>query len=259
MLTPWPILLSAFIGGAIIGSFLNVAVYRLPRGESLVSPPSHCPNCGTTIPPWHNIPMVSWFVLGAKCRFCRRPISPRYPLMEGANALLYLLLVLHFGPGLQSLFGAAFCSSLLVVTGIDFDHQLIPDVITLPGMLVGLAASLVLPLSFLDSIAALAAGGGFFWAVAAISDKLLGKPGMGGGDIKLAAMMGSFLGLGNLAVAVFLALLSGSLISIVLMALGRKSRKDVIPFGPFLALGGMIALFLGPEIIEWYLAVSNVP
>ncbi len=258
MLTPWPAAAGAFLVGAVIGSFLNVVIYRLPRGESIVSPPSRCPHCRAPIVPWQNIPLVSWFLLGGKCRRCGGPISLRYPLVEGVNGLLYVLCVLHFGLGLQALAGAAFCSALLAVTGIDLDHQIIPDAITLPGMIFGLAASSFLPVSLPESAAALLAGGGFFYLVAAVSDRLLGKPGMGGGDIKLTAMMGSFLGPASLAVAVFAALLSGSLVSVVLMALGRKNRKDVIPFGPFLALGGVTALFWGARVLDWYFSLSGI-
>ncbi len=248
----------AFIFGAIIGSFLNVVIHRLPLEQSIVSPSSRCPRCGTPIPPWHNVPIISWIVLRGKCRGCGGGISFRYPLVEAANALLYLYIFTRFGFTFQALAAAVYCSALIVVTGIDFDHKVIPDVISLPGMLLGLACSFFLPPGFWNALLALLAGGGFFWAVAAVSDKLLGKPGMGGGDIKLAAMMGSFLGMESLVVAVFIALLSGSLVSVVLIGLGRKSRKDVIPFGPFLALGGMTAYFWGSAIFSWYLAVSTL-
>jgi len=255
----WVLPAAAFVAGAIIGSFLNVVIYRLPRAESVVHPSSHCPRCGAPIRPWHNVPILSWFLLGGKCRCCSGSISFRYPLVETANALLYLFIAVHFGFGLQALVAAVYCSALLVVTGIDLDHQLIPDAITLPGMLLGLLSSILLPPGFTESLVALLAGGGFFYAVAAASDKILGKPGMGGGDIKLTAMMGSFLGLKGLVICVFTALLSGSLVSIALMAAGRKTRKDVIPFGPFLALGGVTALFWGRAVFDWYLSLSLLP
>jgi leader peptidase (prepilin peptidase)/N-methyltransferase len=258
MLTGTFLLVQAFIVGAIIGSFLNVVIYRLPLEKSIVRPASHCPHCGVPIPPWQNIPIVSWLMLRGRCAGCGDPISPRYPVVELANALLYAFVIHTFGLSFQGLAGAVYCSSLLVVTGIDFDHKLIPDVITLPGMILGLACSPFLPHGFLDALLALFAGGGFFWFVAAASDKILGKPGMGGGDIKLTAMMGAFLGLQSLVVAVFISLLSGSLVSLVLMAMGRKSRKDVIPFGPFLALGGAVAFFWGRSIFAWYLAFTAI-
>jgi leader peptidase (prepilin peptidase)/N-methyltransferase len=248
---------SAFLFGAVIGSFLNVVIYRLPREESLVRPASRCTSCGTPVRPWQNIPLISWLILGGRCRSCRSAIPIRYPLVEGANALLYAALALRFGPDPLIIVWGAYCSALIVVTGIDFDHQIIPDVITLPGMAAGLAFSLVSPLTFVESITGLFAGGAFFYAVAALSEKILGKPGMGGGDIKLTAMMGAFLGPASLAVAVFAALLSGSAVSLVLIGLGKKTRKDIIPFGPFLALGGIAALFSGREIAEWYLSLTQ--
>jgi leader peptidase (prepilin peptidase)/N-methyltransferase len=174
---------------------------------------------------------------------------------------------------------AVYCSAMIVITGIDLDHKIIPDVITLPGMAVGLVATFwlskksglvalilgqwiapdlflhLLPLA--DSFLALLLGGGFFTTVAVVSERLLGKQGMGGGDIKMAAMMGAFLGVEKLAVAVFIALLSGSLVGITLMALGRKSRKDIIPFGPFLALGAVTVVFFGEEILNWYLRMHG--
>ena len=247
---------AAFVVGAVIGSFLNVVIYRLPRDESVVRPASRCPSCGTPIRPWNNIPVLSWFFLGGKCRACRAPISFRYPLFEAANGLLYVALLLHFGLNPLVFVWAAYCSAMLVVTGIDYDHQIIPDVITLPGMAAGLLFSLVAPLTFLESLTGLLAGGAFFYFVAAASEKILGKPGMGGGDIKLTAMMGSFLGLPSLVVAVFTALLTGSALSLALMGLGKKTRKDIIPFGPFLALGGVLAIFWGREIVDWYLSYA---
>ena len=256
-LIPWFPPFTAFVFGALIGSFLNVVIYRLPRGESLVRPGSRCPTCGTPVRPWQNIPVLSWFLLGGKCRSCRSPISFRYPLVETTNALLYLALTMRFGADPQVLVWALYCSALLVVTGIDYDHQIIPDAITLPGMAAGLAYSLVGPLTFFQSLTALLAGGAFFYAVAALSPLIFGKEGMGGGDIKLAAMMGSFLGLGSLIVAVYIALLAGSAISLALIGLGRKKRKDIIPFGPFLALGGVLAVFWGPGIVDWYLTYTN--
>jgi leader peptidase (prepilin peptidase)/N-methyltransferase len=250
MLTPWAVGAAATVFGAVIGSFLNVIIYRLPRGESIVKPASHCPHCGSSIAPWDNIPILSFIVLRGRCRHCHRPITFRYPLVETANALLYLSVFLCFGIGFQALVWATYCSALIVVSAIDIDHRIIPDVITLPGMALGIVTSFWMPRTSLDSLLALLAGGGFFYLVAVLS-----RGGMGGGDIKLTAMMGSFLGLKSLAVAVFIGLLSGSLISLVLMLMGRKTRKDIIPFGPFLALGGISVVFWGKKIIHWYVNI----
>jgi leader peptidase (prepilin peptidase)/N-methyltransferase len=197
----------------------------------------------------------------------------RYPLVELANALLWAALALRFGLGFPLFAFAAYCSALLAITLIDVDHWIIPDAITLPGIVAGLAASFFLPPrgslladflhhrlgldrlpgflaspGFWDSLAALLIGGGFFYLVAVVS-----RGGMGGGDIKLTAMMGAFLGMRDLGVAVFIGLLAGSVVGIALMIAGRKTRKDLIPFGPFLALGGVCAVFWGRPLVEWYL------
>ena len=257
MIGDWYPITLAVLFGAVVGSFLNVVIHRLPRRESMVLPPSHCPTCSVAIAFYDNIPIISYLFLGGRCRSCRARISPRYPIVEAANALLWALVVQRFGIGVEGFVWAAYCSALLVVTGIDLDHRLIPDVITLPGMALGLGASLIMPITFLDSLAALLLGGGFFYAVAVISDFVLGKPGMGGGDIKLTAMMGAFLGVKHVAFAVLAALCSGSIVAIILIAAGIKTRKDVIPFGPYLALGGITALFWGEPVIEWYLRLSS--
>jgi len=270
---PWFLPLAAALFGAVVGSFLNVVIHRLPAGESLAFPGSRCPRCGAPIRPWDNIPVLSWLALGGRCRDCRGSIAPRYPLVELANALLWAALALRFGAGVQLVAFAALCSALLAITLIDVDHWIIPDAITLPGIVVGLAASFFLPPrgsllasllhhrlgldrlpgflaspGFWDSLAALLLGGGLFYLVAVLS-----RGGMGGGDIKLTAMMGSFLGMRDLGVAVFVGLITGSVVGIALMAAGRKTRKDAIPFGPFLALGGICAVFWGSALVEWYL------
>ncbi len=257
----------------MVGSFLNVVIHRLPAGESIVFPGSRCPRCGAPIRPKDNIPVFGWIALGGRCRDCRAPITPRYPLVELANALLWAALALRFGFSFQFFAFAAFCSALLAITLIDLDHWIIPDAITLPGIAIGVAASLILPprgglvaaflqnhlglgrlpgflaaVGFWDSLAALLLGGGFFYLVAVVS-----RGGMGGGDIKLTAMMGAFLGLRDLGVAIFIGLLAGSAVGIALMIAGRKTRKDAIPFGPFLALGGICAVFWGRSLVEWYL------
>ena len=273
MPTPWFLPAVAALFGAVVGSFLNVVIHRLPAGESIVFPGSHCPRCGAPIRPGDNIPVFGWIALGGRCRDCREPIAARYPLVELANALLWAALALRFGLGFQLFASAALCSALLVITLIDVDHWIIPDAITLPGIAVGLLSSFLMPprgsmiagflhhrlgldrlpgflasVGFWDSLAALLLGGGLFYLVAVVS-----RGGMGGGDIKLTAMMGAFLGMRDLGVAVFIGLIAGSAVGIGLMIAGRKTRKDAIPFGPFLALGGICAVFWGRSLVEWYL------
>ena len=273
----WLVPVAAGLFGAVIGSFLNVVIHRLPAGESIVSPGSRCPRCGAPVRPRDNVPVLGWLALGGRCRDCREPISPRYPLVELANALLWAALALRFGIGFPFFASAAFCSALLAITLIDVDHWIIPDVITLPGIVLGLAASFLMPpresllaeflhrqlglnrlpgflssLGFWDSLAAMLIGGGLFYLVAVVS-----RGGMGGGDIKLTAMMGAFLGMRDLGVAVFTGLLAGSAVGIALMIAGRKTRKDLIPFGPFLALGGVTAVFWGRTLVDWYLNIRG--
>jgi leader peptidase (prepilin peptidase)/N-methyltransferase len=275
---PWLLPVVAGVFGAVVGSFLNVVIHRLPAGESIAFPGSHCPRCGSPIRARDNVPVLGWLALGGRCRDCRERIDPRYPLVELANALLWAALALRFGLTVELFVFAPFCSALVAVTLIDVDHWIIPDRITLPGIVIGLAASFFVhprgnllvdllherlglsrlpgPLAtpaFWDSLAALLLGGGLFYLVAVLS-----RGGMGGGDIKLTAMMGAFLGLRDVGVAVFTGLVAGSLIGVGLMIAGRKTRKDMIPFGPFLALGGVVAVFWGDRLVDWYLRLRGL-
>uniref|UniRef100_A0A831U755 Prepilin leader peptidase/N-methyltransferase n=1 Tax=Geobacter metallireducens TaxID=28232 RepID=A0A831U755_GEOME len=247
----------SFLLGAAVGSFLNVCIYRLPAGESVVSPPSRCPACGGRIRPWHNIPILGWLILGGKCRDCGAPISPRYPLVELLNGLLTLALFLKFGPSPTFLVLFVFCSALVVITFIDLDHQIIPDVISLPGIVVGFACSFFLPwLGWKSSLIGIAAGGGSLLAVAWLYEVLTKKEGMGGGDIKLLAMMGAFLGWRSVPFIIFASSLIGSVIGVTLMLVQKKDSKLAIPFGPFLAAGAVLYIFFGKAIITWYLTLG---
>lgn len=238
----------ALIFGLIIGSFLNVCIHRLPINESLMTPSSRCPACRRPIRWQDNIPVISFFILHGRCRDCGQPISWRYPLVELANGTGYVLLVWQFGVGSQTAVYALLYSSLLVITFIDLDYQIIPDRITLPGMVVGLAASsVILPLGFVNALIGLLLGGGLFYGVAAAS-----RGGMGGGDIKLIAMIGAFLGWKQALLTIFIGALAGSVIGLFLMVFKGKSRKHPVPFGPFLSLGAVVSLFAGPAIWNWY-------
>ncbi|RNC69870.1 MAG: prepilin peptidase [Desulfuromonadales bacterium] len=247
----------SFILGAVVGSFLNVCIYRLPAGESVVSPPSRCPACGSRIRPWHNIPIIGWLILRGKCRDCGAPISPRYPLVELLNGLLTLALFLKFGPSPTFLVLFVFCSALMAITFIDLDHQIIPDVISLPGIAVGFACSFVLPwLGWKSSLIGIVAGGGSLLLVAWLYEFLTKKEGMGGGDIKLLAMMGAFLGWRAVPFIIFASSLIGSVIGVTLMLVQKKDGKLAIPFGPFLAAGAVLYIFYGKAIITWYLSIG---
>ncbi|MCC6346855.1 MAG: prepilin peptidase [Nitrospirales bacterium] len=254
----------AFFFGLIVGSFLNVCIYRLPRDMSIVAPPSACPRCRTPIRPWENIPLASYLFLRGRCRTCGERISPRYPLVELGNGLLYWAVLAAFGTGWYLPLLFVLVSSLVVITFIDLDFQIIPDRITLPGIAIGLlGASFILPdpfgrtspgppdpaliVGFMNSLIGLLAGGGLFYFIAVAS-----RGGMGGGDIKMMAMVGAFMGWKSILLTTFVGSLTGSVVGIFLMLFRGKDRKTKIPFGPFLAFGSLVSLFFGGMIIQWY-------
>ncbi|MFO0754706.1 MAG: prepilin peptidase [Thermodesulfovibrionales bacterium] len=254
----------AFLFGLVVGSFLNVCIYRLPRDMSIISPPSACPRCSTPIRPWENIPLASYLFLRGRCRTCGERISPRYPLVELGNGLLYWAVLAAFGAGWHLPFLFALVSALVVITFIDLDFQIIPDRITLPGIVIGLiGASFLLPdpfgrtspaltdpaliVGFRNSLIGLLAGGGLFYFIAVAS-----RGGMGGGDIKMMAMVGAFMGWKSILLTTFIGSLTGSAVGIFLMLFRGKGRKAKIPFGPFLAFGSLVSLFFGGIIIRWY-------
>jgi leader peptidase (prepilin peptidase)/N-methyltransferase len=243
-----------FILGAMVGSFLNVCIYRLPKEESIIWPGSHCPHCMKPIKFYDNIPLVSYLLLKGKCRYCREPISIQYPIIEGVTALSSLFLIIRFGPSLGYLVYFAFIAALIVIAVIDLYHQIIPDVISLPGIGVGLLTSIIIPqITFFDSLIGILIGGGSLFLVATLYQWLFKREGMGGGDIKLLAMIGAFLGWKAVILTILSSSLIGSITGITIMVLKGKDFKYAIPFGPFLSLGAVIALFCQNEIIFWYL------
>jgi leader peptidase (prepilin peptidase)/N-methyltransferase len=243
-----------FMLGAAIGSFLNVCIVRLPQGKSLVRPGSHCPRCGKAVRPYDNIPLLSYLILRGRCRDCKGPISPRYFLVEAATALLSVAIVRNFGPTLEAgVYFALFCA-LLVIIFVDLDTLTIPDVITLPGMIAGLGASFLLPrMGILRSALGLVAGGGILFIVAIGYQMLRKREGIGGGDIKLLAMIGSFLGLQGVIFTLFASSLVGALAGFLLMVRQKSGGATMIPYGPFLSLAAMGYVFWGPALIQWYL------
>jgi leader peptidase (prepilin peptidase)/N-methyltransferase len=251
--------LAVFVVGALIGSFLNVCIHRLPSGESVVFPASHCPRCGEPIRPYDNIPIVSYVLLRGRCRRCAAPISARYPVVEVLTGLAAVGTVWELGASAHALLAFAFLCALIVITFIDFDHQIIPDSVSLPGIGVGFAAALIFgDPSWRASLAGIALGGGLLWAVAEGYYRLTGREGMGGGDIKLLAMIGAFLGWQAVLVTLMIGSLTGSLIGMVLLLAQRGDRRTAIPFGPFLAVGAAAALFWGDALIRWYLGLSHI-
>jgi leader peptidase (prepilin peptidase)/N-methyltransferase len=249
----WSLYLVVGTLGALIGSFLNVCIFRLPRGESIAWPGSHCPSCAHPIEFYDNIPLLSYLWLGGRCRACRAPISIRYPLVETSNALGYLTILWSFGPSWTAALYALLFSALVVVTGTDLTHKMIPNVITIPGVVVGLLGAVtVLPVGVINSVLGLTVGGGILWFLAWLSPYLFGKEGMGGGDIKLLAMIGAFLGWKPALLTIMIGSLTGSIIGISLMALHVIKRDDYIPFGPFLVLGALLSMFFAQPLLDWY-------
>ena len=248
----------SIIFGALVGSFLNVCIFRLPKEESIIWPGSHCPHCKNAIKFYDNIPVVSYFLLRGKCRYCKGSISLQYPLVEGITALSSLFLIIKFGPSLSYLFYFAFVAALIVITVIDLYHQIIPDVISLPGIGMGLLASLLIPqITLFNSLIGILLGGGSLFIVATFYQWLFKREGMGGGDIKLLAMIGAFLGWKAVLLTILLSSLIGSVTGILMMVVKGKDFKYAIPFGPFLSLGAVISLFYGEEIVRWYLYLNR--
>ncbi len=217
-------------------------------------PGSHCPACHAALSPLDNVPLLSYLFLRGHCRRCDVLISARYPIVEAVNGLAYGLILWYFGVGWQSVIYAALFSALLVVSYIDLDHQIIPDVITLPGIGLGvLAAVTVLPVGFLDSVLGLLLGGGVLLGLAWISPYLFGKEGMGGGDIKLLAMIGAFLGWKPVVLTMLIGAIVGAVVGVTLITLKVLRRDQYLPFGPFLALGAIVSMFFHQELFDWYI------
>ena len=241
--------------GLVIGSFLNVVIHRLPRKIPLHKGRSVCPHCGVQLKWYHNVPVLSFVLLRGKCAFCTKKISLRYPLVELINGLAYAYFYLQtgFGPDLVVL--AFLTSALLAIFFIDFDFQIIPDVITLPGLLLGLAVSW-LPggIGIGWAVVGMLAGGGSLYLIAMLGDWLFKKESMGGGDIKMAAMLGAFLGWQKVILIFISSAVIGLVVSLVIMAFSAQVRQTrVVPFGPFLAIAAMLSILYGDHLIDLYL------
>lgn len=235
--------------GLLVGSFLNVCIYRIPRGESIVFPGSHCPHCNHAIQPWENIPVLSFLGLQGKCRYCQTPISWRYPGVELLTAAFFVLFVHQYAVSFEAFWYLILTCALIVISFIDLDHQIIPDKLSLPGIVVGFIASFFLPLSWYDSLLGILAGGGIILVVGYVGKWVFKKEAMGGGDVKLMAMIGAFLGWKLVLLTLFFASLVGAIVGIVFKLV---TGKDYIPFGPFLSAGALLALFFGEKLFFWY-------
>jgi leader peptidase (prepilin peptidase)/N-methyltransferase len=243
-------LLAFVVVGLVIGSFLNVVIARVPEGRSLIHPGSACPGCGSAIA-WHdNIPILSFVALRGRCRRCAMSIPWRYPAVEAATALLFTAAGLAFGPTLHGVSAAVLLAALVAITVIDLERQIIPDVISLPGIVAGVLVNLASGrVPWVESLLGIVLGGGLFLVII-----LASGGGMGGGDMKLGAMLGAFLGWKVVLLSVFVAVVVGGALAVVLLSTGARGRKDPIPFGPFLAAGGAAGLFWGERMVRWYLS-----
>ncbi|MBM4270923.1 MAG: prepilin peptidase [Deltaproteobacteria bacterium] len=238
--------------GAAVGSFLNVLICRIPGGRSIISPPSHCPQCNHHIRFYDNIPLISYVILRGRCRDCRQKISLRYPAVELLTAVMSLLLFWKFGISLKYLFSFVFTCALIVITFIDLDHQIIPDVITLPGIpFFFLTAVFAMDMPVMDALLGIVIGGGSLYLVAVAYELITKREGMGGGDIKLLAMLGAFLGWKSLFYTLFVSSLLGAAVGITFMIVRGKDMKYAVPFGPFLAVAAVSYLFVGHDLMRF--------
>ncbi len=241
----------SMIFGSIIGSFLNVVILRLPQEDkSIVFPASHCPNCKKNLAWYENIPIFSYLVLRGKCAHCKQSISLQYPLVELLTALLFGAVIYRFGLSFTALGYILFCSALITIIWIDIYHQIIPDLISLPGIVLGFLFSFInSAVTWQDSLIGLLTGGGFLYAIAFSYYLVRRQEGMGGGDIKLLAMIGAFLGWQSLLFVIFASSLTGSIIGVLILLKKKEGSKTRIPFGPFLSCSAIIYLFFKEEIL----------
>lgn len=238
--------------GLSVGSFLNVCVHRLPRRQSLVHPGSRCPHCGYELRWYDNIPVLSYLLLRGQCRKCRQPIAIRYPALELATLILFLVHGAVFGWTALLAVRLVFACAMVVLFAIDLEHHLLPDAVTLPGIAAGLLVSTVLPPGILDSLLGLLIGGGVLWLIGEAYFRYSGQEGMGGGDVKMLAMIGAFLGWKLVLVTLVLSSVAGSLIGLLVIAFRRGGLKYALPYGTFLALGALAASLVGERLVNWY-------
>ena len=252
MTTDLPVLPIAAAFGLIVGSFLNVCIFRLPQGTSVVWPASACGSCKRELRWFENIPVVSWLVLGAKCARCQAPISMQYPLVEASTAALFVLVAVLTPVSPLLAARLIFVCALIVLFVIDLEHQILPTVITRPGIAVGRAFALLGPPGWRASLLGAVLGGGLLYATAAGYYLLRKEEGLGMGDVKMLAMIGAFLGWQAVLLTLVLASVSGALIGLLLIVMQRGSMKYALPFGTFLAIGALVAMLAGQPIIDWY-------
>jgi leader peptidase (prepilin peptidase)/N-methyltransferase len=244
--------------GLCVGSFLNVVIYRVPRRLSIVWPGSFCPACRAPIHWYDNLPVVGWMVVGGRCRACRARIPARYPIVEALTGGLFLLHLLVFGWDPILVPRILFACAMVALFSIDLEHKLLPNVITLPGIAAGLAFSLVFPPGIVDSVIGVVAGYGSLWLVATAWELFAKKEAMGGGDLKMLAMVGAFLGWQGVVITFFVGFMVGGFFSGLLLAARKVRLASQIPFGTFLAIGAMVASFWGLRMLNWYLSFYRI-
>ena len=241
--------------GAVIGSFLNVCIYRLPIGRSVVWPGSACGACGHQLAWFENIPIVSYFALRGRCRACRAPFSIRYPLVEALTAVMFAAAWWYYGPGALLASRLLFGGALIVLFAIDLEHHLLPNVITIPGIVVGFLFSLVTEPGWRDSLIGIVIGGGVLWVIAEAYYRIRHEEGLGMGDVKMLAMIGAFLGWKLTLVTLMMASFAGSFVGVVMIVSRRGGMKYALPFGTFLAMGAALGATVGPDVLNWYLGL----
>jgi leader peptidase (prepilin peptidase)/N-methyltransferase len=243
----------AAIVGAMIGSFLNVCIYRLPLQKSVVWPASSCESCGRALSWFENVPIVSYVALGAKCRTCRAPLSIRHPIVEVLTAVMFASAAWYYGPSILLASRLVFGCALIVLFAIDLEHHLLPNVVTLPGIVVGIAFSFVTEPGWVASIIGAIVGGGGLWLIAEAYYRLRHEEGLGMGDVKMLAMIGAFIGWKLMIVTLMMASFAGSVVGLLLIASRKGDMKYALPFGTFLAMGAALAVTIGPGLLGWYL------
>jgi len=264
----WPVLAAVFAFGACVGSFLNVCIYRIPRGESIVVPSSHCPHCSAPIAWYDNIPLISFVILRGRCRHCQRPISLRYPVVELLTAVLFLAVWLRYGASGLTIAYWIGVGGLILGSFVDLEHMIIPDRVSLGGIAAGLLFSLLLPslhgtAQRWQALAASAGGAALgivvLWAIGVLGKLVFRREAMGLGDVKLLGAIGAFLGWKGVLFSIFASSVLGSLVGLYLVLSGRREWQSRIPYGPYLALGAVIWILWGPEIVQRYQSLIGFP
>ena len=253
-LPPWSMALALGLLGLAIGSFLNVCIYRIPAGVSIVTPPSRCQSCGQELRWYHNIPVASWLALGGRCGFCRAPVSWRYPAIEVLTAIVFALHGLVFEPAPLLAVRLVFAAVLIVLAFIDIDHRILPDSMTLTGIPLGLLASFWLPPGWRASLIGILLGGGVLWLIAEAYYRWRKVEGMGMGDVKMLAMIGAVLGWRAVIVTLVLASCSGALVGVAMLSRSKDGMQYALPFGTFLSAGALAASLVGEPLVNWYLS-----